>query len=111
MASSTMARCSAASKAGTRAAKPAQAGRRVMMVPRAQAINSPSPSFRESGSDAPRAAGAVALSATPFDNYQFAPIREAKVCSCPLGNASSQLIHNTHHTTFCSAHTHTSLHP
>jgi hypothetical protein len=83
MASSTMARCSAANKAGTRAAKPAQAGRRAMMVPRAQAINSPSPSFRESGSDAPRAAGAVALSATPFDNYKFAPIREAKVCFLP----------------------------
>jgi thiamine thiazole synthase len=77
MAASTLARSAAANKAGLRAsARPAS--RRTVIVPRALG-NTPNPSYRESGADAPLAAGGAAIDTTPFDNYKFAPIRESKV--------------------------------
>ena len=56
------------------------------VVPRA-ALNDNAPKmFRESGADAPAMAttGAPTPVLTPFDNYRFAPIREATVRKPPV---------------------------
>jgi hypothetical protein len=58
--------------------------RAARVVPRAAINDSGARMFRESGADAgAAAAGAPAAVATPFDNYAFAPIREATVRAAP----------------------------
>lgn len=52
------------------------------VVPRAAINDGAAKMFRETGADAP-AAGATAPVQTPFDNYRFAPIREATVSAAP----------------------------
>lgn len=69
---------SASAKSGIKAAQPS---RRVAVI-RAQALGSPAPNpeFRQSGPEAPPAASyAFPSTQTPFDNWKFAPIREATV--------------------------------
>jgi hypothetical protein len=64
------------------------------VVPKASLNNSPK-MFKESGAEAPMAAGAsLNFTTTPFDNYKFAPIKEATVSeSAWSGEAAPPRLH------------------
>jgi hypothetical protein len=51
------------------------------VVPKASLNDAPK-QFIETGAEAPMAAGSLSMTTTPFDNYAFAPIREATVSFC-----------------------------
>lgn len=74
MASLAASRSSAAAKVGV----PAKSARVARVVPRASLGDNPK-MYKETGAEAPLAAAGFNLTTTPFDNYKFAPIREATV--------------------------------
>jgi len=66
------------------------------VVPKASLNDAPK-MFKETGAEAPMPTASLNFTTTPFDNYKFAPIREATVsinqnCNCPtatMGNGAA----------------------
>jgi hypothetical protein len=70
------------------------------VVPKASLNDAPK-QFIETGAEAPMPTGSLSMTTTPFDNYAFAPIREATVSAALLlllpwwsQTAATQCMHN-----------------
>lgn len=55
------------------------------VVPRAASIDPPAKQYKESGAEMPMSTIPGIAAETPYDNYKFAPIREATVRACHAG--------------------------
>lgn len=63
------------------------------VVPKASLNDTPK-MFKETGAEAPMPTASLNFTTTPFDNYKFAPIREATVSTCLrcMQHCDSQLV-------------------
>lgn len=74
-------------------AQPPKGTRGSRVVPRASLNDAPK-QFIETGAEAPMPTSSLNMSTTPFDNYKFAPIREATVSTAVLIRSCCLLHHH-----------------